>query len=164
MIEHAERRADTEFNVRSKILAAIDATDDKNQRNVLLLMFGVLEAHENGMRRIELKIDAVLRDEATIKHMAFNGHEKNHHSHHDWVEDRMSAGCEQHCDWVAQKKAEEEAMKPVCEWAKVKMAEEAESKRAKKTIIQKFFEGISGNTGALIAAGAIGWLLAQWGK
>ena len=162
MTDAQDRRQEAEFNVRSKILAAIDQTDDKNQRNLLLLMFGVLETYENGIRRIETKIDAVLRDEAAIKTMALNGHAPKHHQHHDWVEQRIQAGCEDQCDWITKQKADVTAMKPVCDWAKRKMADEDEAARTKKTVIQKFFEGMSGNFGSLIAAAVVGWFVAQW--
>lgn len=133
-------RRNTEFNVRGKILAAIDATDDKNQRNVLLLMFGVLEVNESGMRRIEKKIDAVLKDEATIKRMALNGHELNHHEHHDWVEARMEERCQD-----------------VCAWSRNKMTEEATAETNKKGIVQKFFEGAAGHAGSMVAGGVLMW-------
>jgi hypothetical protein len=158
MIEHQERRADTEFNVRSKILAAIDATDDKNQRNLLLLMFGVLETYESGIRRIEVKIDAVLRDEQTIKRMALNGHEVNHHAHHDWVAERIASECHKNCEWVSEQRDLATEMEPVCAWAKEEMAKAEEAAKTKKGLVIKFLEAIVGHLGTAIAVFAIAYI------
>lgn len=131
------------FNVRSKILAAIDECDDKYQRNILLLMFGVLEAQETGLKRIELKIDAVLRDEKAIKKLALNGHEGRHDAHHVWIEQRMMSDCEAGCEWAAKK-----------------MKEEADADKNKKSFFQKIYEGAAGKIGeavVIIAAIALGF-------
>ena len=170
--EHVqERRSSPEFNVRSRILAAIDSTDDKNQRNLLLLMFGVLESNETGLTRIEKKLDHVLSDEKKLRTAVLNGHEPYHHKHHDWIENRIAndkfytdfiARTTHTNDWVEAYKLKAHETAPVCDWAKRKMSEEDEALKTKKSVIQKFFEGMSGNAGAIIMAGTIGWAMAQW--
>ena len=47
------------------------------------------------------------------------------------------------------------------DWIEAQMKAQAETEKAKKSILQKFFEGVSGNIGALLAAGVIGWLIAR---
>lgn len=103
------------FQVRTKILAAIDATDDKMHRNLLLLMFGVLEQNERGMKRIEEKIDTVLRDEQALRRIVLNGSMESHDDDHHWIREQRELDCP-----------------AVCNWAQKKMAEELESEKVSK--------------------------------
>lgn len=144
-----ERRTNNSFNVKSAILSEISKTDDTHLKTSLLLMLGVLESNESGMHRIERKLDAVLKDEKKLKELVLNGHNDKHHDHHDWIEEHIKSDRE---------------LRPVCEWAKAKMEEDAEAMKSRKGAWQKFIEGATSNAGALIAAGAIGWMVAQWAK
>lgn len=116
------------FDVRSEILRAIGKTNDEQMKMVLLLMLGVLE-------EIGGKIDEFLRDEKTLRDKVLNGHEPNHHKHHDWVEAQMRV---------------ENARGPVCEWAKRKMLDEMEDANTKKTLKQQFWEAVVNQAGSII--------------
>jgi hypothetical protein len=87
------------FDVRREILTAISKTDDHTTKTVLLLLLGVLE-------EIGGKMDAMMQTE--MRKAVLNGHEVNHHSHHDWVQARMKDGCEDACAWSRRKMVDEE--------------------------------------------------------
>lgn len=133
-----ERREGYDFNVRSAILAEIAKTDDSHLKTILLLMFGVLEQGEKGLQRIEQKIDKVLKDEQAIKKLALNGHEMNHHEHHDWIADRIKNGGH-------------------CQWAIKKQQQEAEATQNKKSLVMKFMESIVSHVGTAVAVGLIAY-------
>lgn len=77
------------FDVKSEILSQIDKTDDKTTRTVLLLMLGVLEQSVACVEQIGEKIDALRADEESLKRAVLNGHEASHHSHHDWIAEKI---------------------------------------------------------------------------
>lgn len=117
-----EERRGSNFNVKQAILKGIDAEDDAKARNLLMLIFGVIESMEHGFGRLEKKIDLVLKDEATIKKTVLNGHVDAHHKHHDWVESQMRHNCADVCEWVNRKmKEEEDAQKDNAKYAREKM-------------------------------------------
>jgi hypothetical protein len=65
--------------LREQIMAAIGECKDDSLRAVLLLMLAVLDS-------IGRKIDAVMRDEKTIKEMVLNGDSASHHDDHkEWA-------------------------------------------------------------------------------
>lgn len=133
-----DERRNADFNVRSAILSEIAKTDDAHLKAILLLLFGVLEQGESGLKRIELKIDRVLKDEAVIKRMVLNGHETAHHDHHDWLAERIRNGGQ-------------------CAWSIRKQAEEAETARTKKSLALKFMEAIVSHVGTAVAVGTIAY-------
>ena len=99
-------QSNPDSNVRSKILSTIEETDDKVLRDVLLLMFGVLENQEAGFRRIENQLRVILKDEQKIlRRHVLNGYEAEHHTHHDFIADRIKRGG--YCPWAAKKQQEE---------------------------------------------------------
>jgi hypothetical protein len=153
-----DRRDGANFNVRSAILSEIAKTDDSSMKSILLLLFGVLEQGERGLHRIEMKIDKVLKDEQAIKKLALNGHELNHHAHHDWISDRIADECHKDCGWVGEQRKLEAEMKPVCEWAKGEMAKSVEAAQTKKGLVIKFLESIVGHIGTAIAVFAIAYI------
>ena len=104
------------FNVKAEILAAIAKTSDEHLKLILLLLLGVLE-------EISGKIDLVATDEKAIKAMALNGHEANHHIHHDWIEQRMRHNGR-------------------CDWANREIEKQLELAATKKSLTMKFAEGL----------------------
>ena len=164
-----ERRTNTNpFNVRSQLMRAIDGEDDAKTRNSYMLMLGILEAMDTGFGRIEQQLTTVMKDEQTIKKLVLNGHDGNHHKHHDWVEHRMSndkyytdliARSLPLIEWVEAHRKEEEDKAPVCAWVETKMEEEQVAKADKKTLAMKFLESIFGHIGTAVAAAALVWFL-----
>lgn len=123
------------FHVRSEILSAIGKTDDTNLKMVLLLLLGVLE-------EIGGKIDAFMSDERKLRETVLNGHEPQHHAHHDHVARCIAEDC-----------------MGACEWAKVKMREEADDAASKKGMKQQFLEAVVAQAGTIavaIIAGVLG--------
>lgn len=114
------------FDVRSEILRAIGKTNDEQMKMVLLLMLGVLE-------EIGGKIDEFLRDEKTLRDKVLNGHEPQHHAHHDYVA-----------------KCIENKFLDDCEWVKRKRKEEEEAEDNKKTLKQQFWEAVVNQAGSII--------------
>lgn len=124
------------IDLRADLLAAIDKAADQRDRTMLMLMFGLFEAMETGIREISGKIDMVLRDEQGLREAVLNGHAKNHDRDHTWiaeqiehkeqaaedrrwVRDRRVSGCDATCDWVTKKmRAEADAEKTADEDAK----------------------------------------------
>ncbi len=70
------------LDVKGEILATIGKTDDHAIKSVLLLMLAVLED-------IGGRIDNMMG--AEVRKAVLNGHEVNHHAHHDWIETQMQA-------------------------------------------------------------------------
>jgi len=163
-----ERRAEpSSFNVRSKILASIDSTDDKNQRNLLLLLFGVLEVNEKGLSRIEKKLDGIMSDEKKLRAAVLNGHEPSHHKHHDWIDQRISndkfytdfiSRTTMALDWLDLYRQKVQHTEPICDWARRKMQEEDEDEKTKKSLVIKFLESIVSHVGTAVAVGIIAYL------
>lgn len=123
------------FNVKSEILAAIAKTNDENMKMILLLMLGVLE-------EIGSKVDAVLKDEQSLRDTVLNGHAMNHDRHHEWVERRMAAN---HCEQV-------------CGWAKNKMILEDDEKKANITSARRIRDNLIERAGWLVLCGLIAWM------
>lgn len=64
--------------VRAKIMMAIQECDDKSMKVVLLMMLEILDS-------ISRKIDAVMRDEESIRELVLNGDSATHaQDHRDW--------------------------------------------------------------------------------
>lgn len=117
-----------QFNVKSAILSEIAKTNDPAMKTVLLLMLGVLE-------EIGSKIDAAIDNEKKLmKSFVLNGHEDNHHLHHDWIAQRI-------------------AHQGRCEWANKQIAEQAESAATKKSMLSKLYENIINQMSTIIITG-----------
>jgi len=118
----------TQFNVKSAILSEIAKTDDSQMKTILLLMLGVLE--EIGSK-IDLAID---NEKKMMKSFVLNGHEENHHLHHDWIAQRLKHNGR-------------------CEWANKQIAEQAEATETKKTLLGKLYENVINQFSTIIITG-----------
>lgn len=140
------------FDLKSELLAAIDKAADQRDRTMLMLMFGLFEATQEGINEISGKIDMVLRDEQGLREAVLNGHAKNHDRDHTWVDEQIKykdLASEEH-RWVRAKiAAEKEAERTADETAK------ADRRTARDTVIRVL---VSAAFGALVSA--VGILLA----
>lgn len=159
-----ERRGS--FNVRAAIMKAVDAENDPKVRNGYMLMLGIIEAMESGFQSLAKKMDNLLHDEQTIKRVVLNGHDGNHHKHHDWIEQRIAADkyytdliarAMPALEWVENHKKESEQIKPICDWARAKREEEEIAKQDKKSLFMKFLEGIVSHVGTAVGVGLIAY-------
>ena len=115
------------MTAKEKIVDEIQKTNDPNLKAVLLLMMAVLE-------EIGDKIDTVISDEQALRETVLNGHEPVHHSHHDWIANRISHNGR-------------------CEWANKQIAEQAELAATKKSLAAKFAESLINQLGTVIITG-----------
>jgi len=126
------------FNVKSEILSRIDKTSDSDLKSILLLMLGVLE-------ELTLKVDnAIDNEKKMMRSFVLNGHEDNHHAHHDWIAQRI-------------------AHQGRCEWANKEVAKQNEALANKKNLATKLAEAIVQQFGiilvtALTVAAGFTWL------
>lgn len=121
------------FDLKAELLAAIDKAADQRDRTLLMLMFGLFEATQQGISEISGKIDMVLRDEQGLREAVLNGHAKNHDRDHTWIAEQIQHK-EQAAEerrWVRDRMAAE--CESACDWAKGKMAKEAEAEKDAKT-------------------------------
>ena len=137
MATRFSRVTDMGSDTKSKILVAIQETQDQTLRTVLMLMLGIVE-------EIGDKIDSILADEKSLREAVLNGHAANHDEHHKWIarqivhnEDHL-----RHHRWLQEHM--EADCGDVCEWARNKMAEEKENAASRRRIV----EGWIGKIGA----------------
>lgn len=83
------------FDVRSELFSQINKASDDSKRNMLLLLLGILD-------EITSKLDEALSS-SEIRKAALNGHEANHHEHHDWIEKHLESDCDAVCAWAREK-------------------------------------------------------------
>lgn len=133
------------FDVASELKSAIAKENDEERRTILMLLLGVFEANLHGIDQIGKKIDALLTDEKSLREAVLNGHESVHSAHHDWIAKRIAANCNEACDWVNVKRAEEaEAAKDV----------KADWRAARDAVIRQVV--------SVLVGGAIGVIGALW--
>lgn len=121
------------FDLKAELLAAIDKAADQRDRTMLMLMFGLFEATQQGINEISGKIDMVLRDEQGLRDAVLNGHAKNHDRDHTWIAEQISyrEQASEERRWVRDRMAAN--CSDACDWARVKMTKEVE---AEKTSIE----------------------------
>jgi len=106
---HATDNVDS-ADLRKEAYAAFNAIDDPAYRAVVGLLVRILDAVEiktdHMYSQLDAKLDAILKDEKSVKHMVLNDHTDTHDSHHRWIDTRIKNGG--HCTWASTKiKAEE---------------------------------------------------------
>lgn len=93
------------FNVKSSIMAALEETEDKAMRTILLLLLGVFEHVGGELTGLNSKLDAILADERALKDKVLNGHAGNHDADHEWVQKQrlseVEAAHDRKTDWRA---------------------------------------------------------------
>lgn len=137
------------FNVKSSIMAALEETEDKAMRTILLLLLGVFEHVGGELSGVNSKLDAILADERALKDKVLNGHADTHDDDHDWLHEYRGT--------VARRES-------VCAWAEAQMAAQEAAAQERKTDWRAFrsrlFEGAAVMLiGALSAAAGIGWMV-----
>src|SRR5574343_59347 len=94
---------------------------------------------------LSAKLDAMLRDETSLREAVLNGHAGDHDEHHRWLSHHMREDCAE-----------------VCAWGRAKMAEERNAATSRRTIrdgwIGNLLWAVTTVSGMLILSGALFYL------
>lgn len=135
--------------VRAKIMMAIQECEDKSMKVVLLMMLEILDS-------ISRKIDAVMRDEESIRELVLNGDSATHaQDHRDWR--AFSA------EWVEISPAlgiikDRHAHGGYCPWALSKMEQEKKDEDSRRTVRDGWLSNVAWGLTTLIAVALTAWI------
>lgn len=123
------------FNVKSSIMAALEETEDKAMRTILLLMLGVFEHVGGELTGLNAKLDAILADERALKDKVLNGHADHHDADHEFIQ---------------AERANRARRERVCQWAETQMLAEEQEATDRKTDWRAFRSRLAEGLAVLI--------------
>ncbi len=94
--------------LQEQIIDAIAKAADPNIKTILLLMHQQTILLGEGLTEMSEKLDAVWKDETSLRETVLNGHASNHDEDHEWISEQRAKNRPEACEW-ARKKMEEEA-------------------------------------------------------
>ena len=135
--------------VRAKIMMAIQECDDKSMKVVLLMMLEILDS-------ISRKIDAVMRDEESIRELVLNGDSATHaQDHRDWRD--FKANWEEIGPSLGILK-DRHAHGGYCPWALSKMEQEKKDEDSRRTVRDGWLGNVAWGLTTLIAVALTAWI------
>jgi len=146
-----QRKADETADeaVRAKIMMAIQECEDKSMKVVLLMMLEILDS-------ISRKIDAVMRDEESIRELVLNGDSATHaQDHRDWRAFKT--------DWENISPSlgilkDRHAHGGYCPWAIAKMEQEKKDEDSRRTVRDGWLGNVAWGLTTLIAVALTAWI------